>query len=166
MSHALPPLPRCILNRSSQHPTQMTLPALPRATQMTLNMPHKWVTPEIQTARRNSPIERAAYQIKLSLEFQRHQTQSQNCSLMVLLTVLLEVGIDLRVQWFCLYFAHSLHQNCVECVHTIITCTILIQLLIVHRKHCVLLWVLIWDREALVGYRGLFSCLKNLSLVH
>lgn len=55
MSLTLPPSPRCILNWSSQHPTQMT-PALPRATQMTLNMAHKWLTLIFKQFNRNSPL--------------------------------------------------------------------------------------------------------------
>lgn len=45
MSHALPPLLPCILNRSFQHLTQMTH-APPRCTQMTPYVPQKWPTPD------------------------------------------------------------------------------------------------------------------------
>lgn len=93
------------------------------ATQMT--------DPEIQTVRNNFPLERAADQDKDDLRFHCCQAiKSQKCSLKLLTTfrTLIEVGTDLRVEWLCPYFAHSLHQNCIDlhpkCIHTIVTCVI------------------------------------------
>lgn len=71
MSHALPPLPRCILNRELQAPYANDPPPL-RSTMRYANDPEyatQMTDPEIHTARSNSPLERAADQIKLTSDF-------------------------------------------------------------------------------------------------